>query len=171
MFLTIIIAVKGQQKMYHGLWSHYCMFPVFKLITVMFIQKIFSPFLLLWGSRTERSVKTSFPSFFFFLLNLCWRCECLCLCHDFLLPALMYWQIYHMPVIFFHPVFHGFIYCNVKQKKKSFEYWRSCTDTKNWSWGTTTCGKFDSCSVFSDYSTWSCDTCYMCFHLFVYMKL
>lgn len=117
MFLTIIIAVKGQQKMYHGLWSHYCMFPVFKLITVMFIQKIFSPFLLLWGSRTERSVKTSFPSFFFFLLNLCWRCECLCLCHDFLLPALMYWQIYHMPVIFFHPVFHGFIYCNVKQKK------------------------------------------------------
>lgn len=117
MFLTKIIAVKGQQKMYHGLWSHYCMFPVFKLITVMFIQKFFSPFLLLWGSRTERSVKTSFPSFFFFLLNLCWRCECLCLCHDFLLPALMYWQIYHMPVIFFHPVFHGFIYCNVKQKK------------------------------------------------------
>lgn len=109
--------MKGQQKMYHGLWSHYCMFPVFKLITVMFIQNFFSPFLLLWGSRTERSVKTSFPSFFFFLLNLCWRCECLCLCHDFLLPALMYWQIYHMPVIFFHPVFHGFIYCNVKQKK------------------------------------------------------
>lgn len=171
MFLTIIIAVKGQQKMYHGLWSHYCMFPVFKLITVMFIQNFFSPFLLLWSSRTERSVKTSFPSFFFF----CWIYVgdvnvFVCLCHEFLLPALMYWQIYQMPVIFFTQCFMD-LFIVMLSKKKSYEYWRSCTDTKNWSWGTTTCGKFDSCSVFSDYSTWSCDTCYMCFHLFVYMKL
>lgn len=171
MFLTKIIAVKGQQKMYHGLWSHYCMFPVFKLITVMFIQNFFSPFLLLWSSRTERSVKTSFPSFFFFLLNLCWRCECLCLFVSWIFtPSLNVLTNLSNASYLFHPVFHGFIYCNVKQKKilwiltLLYRY-------KNWSWGTTTCGKFDSCSVFSDYSTWSCDTCYMCFHLFVYMKL
>lgn len=118
MFLTIIIAVKGQQKMYHGLWSHYCMFPVFKLITVMFIQKFFSPFLLLWSSRTERSVKTSFPSFFFFLLNLCWRCECLCLFVSWIFtPSLNVLTNLSNASYLFHPVFHGFIYCNVKQKK------------------------------------------------------
>lgn len=119
MFLTIIIAVKGQQKMYHGLWSHYCMFPVFKLITVMFIQKFFSPFLLLWGSRTERSVKTSFPSFFFFF---CWIYVgdvnvFVCLCHEFLLPALMYWQIYQMPVIFFTQCFMDLFIVMLSKKK------------------------------------------------------
>lgn len=104
--------------MYHGLWSHYCMFPVFKLITVMFIQKFFAPFLLLWGSRTERSVKTSFPSFFFFLLNLCWRCECLCLFVSWIFtPSLNVLTNLSNASYLFHPVFHGFIYCNVKQKK------------------------------------------------------
>lgn len=117
MFLMIILAVKGQQKMYHSLWSHNCTFSVFKLITDCLYKKI-SPFLLLWGSRTERSVKTSYPFFFFF----CWIYVgdvnvFVCLCHDFLLPALLYWQIYQMPVIFLHPVFHGFVYCIVKQKK------------------------------------------------------
>lgn len=113
--------------MYHSLWSHNCTFS--NLLLYCLYKKI-SPFLLLWGSRTERSVKTSYPFFFFF----CWIYVgdvnvFVCLCHDFLLPALLYWQIYQMPVIFLHPVFHGFVYCIVKQKKKSYEYWRSCTNT------------------------------------------